>query len=95
MRGSPATSHGPNCKEPDTAVALIAGEVEGLLTQTAQAASRHVRLSPVVRAVLVVNDLPANRVDDGVMVELGGFYADETRKRRTSAPVTAGVASAA
>lgn len=67
-------------EEPDTAVALIAGEVEGLLAQTAQAASLHVRLTPAVRSALVVNDLPANAVDDGLLIELGSFYAGETRK---------------
>ena len=77
-RGGSGNEH--FAEEPDTAVALIAGEVEGLLAQTAQAASVHVRLSPVVRSMLVVNDLPANKVDDGVLIELGAFYADETRK---------------
>jgi Ca-activated chloride channel family protein len=77
-RGGSGNEH--FAEEPDTAVALIASEVEGLLAQTAQAASLHVTLGPAVRSVLVINDLPANKVDDGVLVELGGFYADETRK---------------
>jgi Ca-activated chloride channel homolog len=77
-RGGSGNEH--FAEEPDTAVALIAGEVEGLLAQTAQAASLHVRLTPAVSRVLVVNDLPANRVDDGVLIELGSFYAEETRK---------------
>jgi Ca-activated chloride channel family protein len=77
-RGGSGNEH--FAEEPDTAAALIAGEVEGLLAQTAQAASLHVRLTPAVSRVLVVNDLPTSRVDDGVLVELGGFYADETRK---------------
>jgi Ca-activated chloride channel homolog len=77
-RGGSGNEH--FAEEPDTAVALIAGEVEGLLAQTAQAASLHVRLTPAVRGVLVVNDLPANAVDDGLLIELGGFYAGETRK---------------
>jgi Ca-activated chloride channel homolog len=67
-------------ENPDTAGALIAGEVDGLLSQTAQAASLTVRLSPHVRAVTVVNDLPTVAIDDGILAELGGFYADETRK---------------
>src|SRR5436190_17586494 len=77
-RGGSGNEH--FAEEPDTAVALIAGEVEGLLAQTAQAASLHVRFTPAVRGVLVVNDLPTNAVDDGLLIELGSFYADETRK---------------
>jgi len=65
----------------DTAGELIAGEVDGLLAQTAQAASLLVRMSPHVQAVQVVNDLPVTITDDdGVLAELGSFYADETRK---------------
>lgn len=77
-RGGSGNEH--FAEEPDTAVALIAGEVEGLLAQTVQAASLQVRLGSDVRRVLVVNDLPSNAVDDGLIVELGSFYADETRK---------------
>jgi Ca-activated chloride channel family protein len=77
-RGGSGNEH--FAEEPDTAVALIAGEVEGLLAQTVQAASVQVRLTPAVRRVLVVNDLPSTAVDGGLMVELGSFYSDETRK---------------
>jgi Ca-activated chloride channel family protein len=67
-------------EEPDSAVALIAGEVEGLLTLTAQAASVLIRLSEHVRAVHVVNDLSVTTTGDGVLAELGSFYSDEQRK---------------
>ena len=67
-------------EEPDTAIALIAGEVEGLLSETAQAASLMIRFSEHVRAVRVVNDLPTTATGEGVVAELGSFYADETRK---------------
>jgi Ca-activated chloride channel family protein len=77
-RGGSGNEH--FAEEPDTAVALIAGEVEGLLAQTVQAASLQVRLGSEVRRVLVVNDLPSSAVEGGLMVELGSFYADETRK---------------
>ncbi|MBW6434457.1 VWA domain-containing protein [Actinoplanes hulinensis] len=77
-RGGSGNEH--FAEEPDTAIALIAGEVQALLAQTVQAASLHVAVTPVVSGVLVVNDLPANLVDDGLLIELGGFYADETRK---------------
>ncbi|HTJ40310.1 MAG TPA: VWA domain-containing protein [Dactylosporangium sp.] len=77
-RGGSGNEH--FAEEADTAVALIAGEVEGLLAQTAQAATLHVRPGPAVRGVLVVNDLPTSVVEDGVLVELGSFYAAETRR---------------
>ncbi len=67
-------------EESDTAVALIAGEVEGLLAQTAQASSVLIRLSEHVRHVRVVNELPVTSTTHGVLAELGSFYADETRK---------------
>jgi Ca-activated chloride channel family protein len=53
---------------------------EGLLAQTAQAASVLIRLSEHVRAVHVVNDLSVTATGDGVLAELGSFYADEKRK---------------
>lgn len=67
-------------EEPDTAGAAIAGEVDGLLAETVQAASLTVRPTNDVSHVTVVNDLPAQAVTDGLMIELGDFYAEETRK---------------
>jgi Ca-activated chloride channel family protein len=67
-------------EEPDTASALIAGEVDGLLSQTAQAASLRIRLSPHVKTVRVINDLPVTTAGDAIVAELGSFYSDETRK---------------
>jgi len=67
-------------EEPDTAAALIAGEVEGLLAQTAQAASVQIRLAPTVRQVQVINELPVTSTGTVILAELGNFYADETRK---------------
>lgn len=67
-------------EDADTAVGLIGAEVEGLLTQSVSAASLLVRMAPEVAAVKVVNDLPVNVVDDGVLVELGGFLSGETRR---------------
>jgi Ca-activated chloride channel family protein len=64
----------------DEAVQHIAGEVEGLLSLAAQAGSLLVRMSPLVRAVRIVNELPSVAVSDGSLVELGSFYAGETRK---------------
>lgn len=67
-------------EEPDGAGAAIAGEVEGLLAQTVQAASVTIRPTVDVANLTIVNDLPAQPVADGLMIELGDFYAEETRK---------------
>ena len=67
-------------ENPDDAGAAIAGEVDGLLDQVAQAASVLVRMSPHVRGLQLLNDLPAAPVGGGVMVELGGLYGGETRR---------------
>jgi Ca-activated chloride channel family protein len=67
-------------EEADTAVALIGGQVDGLLTQVAQAASLRITWSEHVAGVQVLNDLPAVALHDGVMLELGSFYAGETRR---------------
>ena len=67
-------------EDPDQAGALIAGEVEGLLSQTVQAASLLVRMSPHVKGVALANDVTATGTKDGLLVELGGFWADEERK---------------
>lgn len=67
-------------EDADTAGAMIAGEVEGLLSQTVQAASLVIRPTGAVERIALMNDLPAQAVADGVMVELGDFYAEEERK---------------
>ncbi len=64
----------------DDAVAAIAGELDGLLSQTAQAASLLIRMTPVCRKAMVVNELPATGTADGILVELGGFFAGEVRR---------------
>jgi Ca-activated chloride channel family protein len=67
-------------EESDTAVALIAGEVDGLLTQVAQAASLRLTWTDHVAGISVLNDLPVVGLPDGAMLELGTFYAGETRR---------------
>ncbi|MDQ3104214.1 MAG: VWA domain-containing protein [Actinomycetota bacterium] len=67
-------------EDPDQAGALIAGEVDGLLSQTVQAASLLVRVSPAVKQVALANDMVVSPTPDGLLVELGGFWADEERK---------------
>lgn len=64
----------------DGAAAAVAGEVEGLLTKTVQAASLTIRPDSAVDTVTVWNDLPAAPIDGGVMVELGDVWAGEHRK---------------
>ena len=68
-------------EEPDTAGALIAGEVDNLLAKTAQAASLRITPTSAAHSALVIGELPSTRLDDGtVMVELGDFHAGEQRR---------------
>jgi len=67
-------------EEPDSAAALIASEVTGLLSQTIQAASLTIQMSPHVRGVRLANDLEVTPVDNGLQVELGSLWAGEERK---------------
>lgn len=64
----------------DAAVAAISREIDGLLAQTAQAASVHIRMASTCRRLMLVNELSSVVTPDGVMVELGAFYAGETRR---------------
>lgn len=64
----------------DEAVQLIAREVDGLLSMAVQAGSLLVRMSPHVRGLAVVNELPVAGLAEGVLIELGSFYSGETRK---------------
>jgi Ca-activated chloride channel homolog len=64
----------------DAAAAAVAGEVEGLLSKTVQAASLLIRPEASVGSVTVWNDLPGHAVDGCVMVELGDLWAGEQRR---------------
>jgi Ca-activated chloride channel family protein len=64
----------------DQAVQHIAGEITGLLSMAAQAGSLLLRMTPYVRAVRVLNELSSVVVSDGILLELGSFYAGEVRK---------------
>lgn len=64
----------------DGAAAAVAGEVEGLLTKTVQAASLIVHPDAAVDTVTVWNDLPGQSIDGGIMVELGDLWAGERRR---------------
>lgn len=67
-------------EDPETAGTLIADEVDGLLTQAAQAVSLTIRPQGDVAGITLFNDLPTVPIQDGLMVELGDLYAEETRK---------------
>ena len=64
----------------EAAATAVANEVDGLLTKTAQAASLLVKPGKEITGITVLNDLPSTRSDDGILIELGDFYADETRR---------------
>jgi Ca-activated chloride channel family protein len=73
----------------DTAGAAVAGEVEGLLSKTVQAASLTIGPTGDVHSVTVWNDLPSHRIEDGVVAELGDLWAGEERKVLVSFAVPA------
>ena len=62
------------------AASALAAEVTGLLSKTVQAASLHIKPGPEISTITVLNELPCVGVIDGVLVELGDFYGDETRR---------------
>ena len=64
----------------DAAAAAVAGEVEGLLSKTVQAASLTIRPTGDVQAITVWNDLPSHAIEGGVVAELGDLWAGEERK---------------
>jgi Ca-activated chloride channel family protein len=63
----------------EQAATAVAGEVEGLLSKTVQAASLLIRPDAPVESVTVWNDLPSQPVDGGIMVEAGDLWAGEER----------------
>ena len=64
----------------DAAAGAVAGEVEGLLSKTVQAASLAIRPTGDVQTITVWNDLPSHGIEGGVVVELGDLWAGEERK---------------
>src|SRR4051812_21413586 len=67
-------------EDADAAAGAVAGEVDGLLAKSVQAASLLIRPTADVQTVTVFNDLPAQGMADGVMVELGDLWAGEQRR---------------
>ncbi|MFM2437234.1 MAG: hypothetical protein RLZ55_33 [Actinomycetota bacterium] len=64
----------------DEAIAAVAGEVDGLLSKVVQAATLMVDPTADVATMSLLNDLPLSITADGVMIELGDFYAGENRR---------------
>ena len=65
----------------DAAAAAVAGELDGLLGKSVQAASLLVAPTADVASVTLLNNgLPAQPVEGGILVELGDFYGGEQRK---------------
>src|SRR4051812_19300563 len=64
----------------DAAAAAVAGEVEGLLSKTVQAASLTIRPTDDVQAITLWNELPSHAIEQGVVAELGDLWAGEERK---------------
>jgi Ca-activated chloride channel family protein len=68
-------------EEADTAGQLIAEQVDGLLSKSVQATSLQIAMAEPVQSVFLLGELPWTQILDGaVMVELGDFWAGETRK---------------
>lgn len=65
----------------DAAAAAVAGEVDGLLSKTAQAVTLTLDLESAVDMVRFYNDLPTVALPEGrIMIELGDLFADEKRR---------------
>jgi Ca-activated chloride channel family protein len=64
----------------DAAGGAVAEEVGHLLEHVAQAVSLVIKPAETVPGFTIWNDLPVAGVDGGLMVELGDFYAGETRR---------------
>ncbi len=64
----------------DSAGNALAGEVDGLLERTVQAASLTIRPETTVDSLTLWNDVPTSTPGDGVIAELGDLWSGETRK---------------
>ena len=65
---------------PEEAPGIFAEEFEGLLALVAQNVSVEIRPSGAVEMLGVLNDHPAVTTSQGVQVQLGDAFADETRR---------------
>mgnify|MGYP001252666254 CR=1 FL=1 len=77
-RGGGGNSH--FAQNGDEAGAHLAGEVDGLLEQSVQAASLIVNPSGDVSGVRLYNDLPVSETEGGFMVEIGSLHSKEKRR---------------
>ena len=67
-------------EQADAAVALISGQVEGLLDQVAQAVTLRVTWGEHVDGLDVLNEVPLTPLAAGAQLELGSFYGGEARR---------------
>lgn len=67
-------------EQSDDAAAAVAGEIEGLLSKTVQAASLIIRPEAPVESVTIWNDVPSVPIDGGIMIELGDLWSGEERR---------------
>ncbi|MGS0687738.1 vWA domain-containing protein [Nakamurella sp. GG22] len=67
-------------EDADEAMVAISQELDGLLAQAVQAASVLIRMTPVCRRIMVINDMSVVDTPDGVLIELGSFYSGEARR---------------
>jgi Ca-activated chloride channel family protein len=67
-------------EDADQAMTAISRELDGLLQQTAQAASVLIRMATTCRRLKVVNEMSVVESPEGVHVELGAFYSGEVRR---------------
>jgi Ca-activated chloride channel family protein len=77
----------------DAAGVALAGEIEGLLNKTVQAASLTITAGPEIQAITLLNDLPFVSLPDAMQIDLGDFYSGEQRRVivRVEVPARAGL----
>lgn len=64
----------------DGAAAAIAGEVDGLMSKTVQAATAFIRPGEHVTGIAVLSDVPSVAMAEGVSIDLADMYAGEQRR---------------
>ncbi len=80
-------------EQADAAGVALAGEIEGLLSKTVQAASLTIAAGPEINAITLLNDLPFVSLPDAMQIDIGDFYSGEQRRLilRIHVPARAGL----